>query len=366
MQRRSFLKQAGGLGVAASGAAIAAPAFAADAPTLKWKLASAFTSKQDVLYGAADSFAKAVSEATDGRFDIRVSAASDDAPASGVLESVGKGGAEMGQAVSSSWYATNPALCFDAAVPFGLNARQMNAWMFEGDGGKLTRDLFKDQGIVNFPLGNMGARMGGWYRNEVKSIEGMKGLKLQASGFAAAVLERMGAAPSPLAGAEAAQALEKGELDAVAASNPHDDEKAGAPKAARFYYYPGWWEGGTQVSLYVNAKAWDGLPKNYRAIVDAASRAAHATVTARYDSLNAAALRRLVAGGALPRAFPRSVLDAAWASSAALYSELSAKDPKFKALYDSHMAMRDSLVPWFRMAEAAYDQYLGSTLVFRK
>ncbi len=376
MQRRSFLKQAG-LGAAAGGAVLVAPAMAADAPSLKWRLASAFSEKQDVLFGAAGVFAKYVSDATDGRFDIRPAPADDKAPASGVLDAVQKGTAEMGHAVSSLYYDTNPALCFDAAVPFGLNARQMNAWMFEGDGLKFTRDLFKGYGIVNFPLGNTGGQMGGWYKGEVKSIEAFKGLKIQASGIQAlgiqasglvgALLARMGAAPQALATADdVAKAFDAGALDAVLGAGPYDDEKQGAPKAARFYYYPAWWSGSTQVSLYIGAKAWDSLPKPYQAIVEAASRAAHLDMTARYDSQNAAALSRLVAGGAQLRAFPRSVLDAAWDAASAQYAELSDKDPKFKALYDSHMGMRDELVSWFKLSEGAYDQYLASTLVFKK
>jgi TRAP-type mannitol/chloroaromatic compound transport system substrate-binding protein len=366
MQRRSFLKHAS-LGAAAGGAALAAPAFAADAPSFKWRLASAFTEKQDALYGAAGAFAKYVSDATDGRFDIRPAPADDKAPASGVLDAVQKGTAEMGHAISSLYYETSPALCFDAAVPFGLNARQMNAWMFEGDGLKLTRDLFKGYGIVNFPLGNTGAQMAGWYRGEIKSIEAIKGLKMQASGLAGVVLARLGVALQSPAPADLAGAFDKGDLDAVEGLGPYDDEKLGtAPKAARFCYYPGWWAGSTQASLYIGAKAWESLPKTYRAVVEAASRAAHLGVTARYDSLNAGALRRLLAGGAQLRAVPRSVLDAAWDAASAEYAELSGKDPKFKALHDSYMGTRDELVPWFRVAEGAYDQYLASTLVFKK
>ena len=366
MQRRSFLKRAG-FGAAAGGAALAAPALAADAPSFKWRLASAFTEQQDVMVGAAGAFAKYVADATDGRFEIRPAPADDKAPASGVLDAVQKGAVEMGHAVSSLYYDTSPALCFDAAVPFGLNARQMNAWMFEGDGLKLTRDLFKGLGIVNFPLGNTGGQMGGWYKGEVKSIEAFKGLKIQASNaLLAPILARMGAAPQALAAADVANGFDSGALDAVLGAGPYDDEKQGLPKAARFYYYPGWWAGSTQASLYIGAKAWDSLPKTYRAVVEAASRAAHLGVTARYDTRNAAAMRRLVAGGAQLRAFPRSVLDAAWDAAAAQYAELSGKDPKFKTLYDSHMGMRDELVPWFKLAEAAYDQYLGATLLFRK
>ena len=366
MQRRSFLKGAG-LGAAAGGAVLAAPALAADAPSFKWRLASAFTERQEVLYGAAGVFAKYVSDATDGRFAIETAPASDKAPASGVLEAVQKGAVEMGHAVSSLYDGTNPAFSFDAAVPFGLNTRQMNAWMFEGDGLSLTRDLFKDYGILNLPLGNAGARMGGWYRSEVKSIEAFKGLKIQASGLLGTLLADMGAAPQSLAAADVQAALDAGKLDAVlGAGTPYDDDRQGAPKSAGFYYYPGWWAGSTQASLYIGAKAWDSLPKTYQAIVKASSCAVHLDVTARYDTRNAAALRHLVAGGAQLRAFPRSVLDAAWDAASARYADLSAKDPKFKALYDSHMAMRGDLVSWFKLAEAAYDQYLASTLVFKQ
>lgn len=366
MQRRSFLKGAG-LGAAAGGAVLAAPALAADAPSFRWRLASAFTDQQNVLYEAAGVFADYVSDATDGRFVIKPAPASEKAPASGVLEAVQKGEAEMGHAESSLYQHIRPAFCFDAAVPFGLTARQMNAWMFEGDGLALTRDLFKDHGIVNFPLGNTGARMGGWYRNEIRSIETFKGLKIQASGLLATLLAAMGAAPQSLAAADVQSALASGKLDAVpGAGTPYDDDKQGAPKSAGFYYYPGWWAGGTQASLYVGTKAWDSLPKAYRTVVKAASCAVHLDVTARYDARNAVALRRLAAGGAQLRAFPRSVLDAAWDASSAWYADMSGKDPKFKALYDSYMATRGNMVSWFKLAEGAYEQYLASTLVFKQ
>jgi len=364
MQRRSFLKGAG-LGAAAGGAVLAAPALAADAPSFKWRLASAFTEQQNVLYSAAGVFAEYVSDATDGRFVIKPAPAGEKAPASGVLDAVQKGEAEMGHAVSSLYEGTNPALCFDAAVPFGLTARQMNAWMFEGDGLSLTRDLFKGHGIVNFPLGNTGARMGGWYKNEIKSIETFKGLKIQAQGLLGTLLAGMGAAPQAPVADEMA-ALAAGALDAVpGAGTPYDDDKQGAPKSANFYYYPGWWAGSTQASLYIGAKAWDSLPKTYQAVVKAASCAVHLDVTARYDARNAVALRRLVAGGAQLRAFPRSVLDAAWDAAAAWYADMSGKDPKFKAIHDSYMASRGDLASWFKVAEGAYEQYLSSTLVFK-
>src|SRR5271157_2962005 len=77
MKRRDLLKAAGsGLAVAA----VASPAIAQSAPQLKWRLSSSFPKSLDVLYGAAEVFAKAVAEATDGKFQIGVFAAGDIVP----------------------------------------------------------------------------------------------------------------------------------------------------------------------------------------------------------------------------------------------------------------------------------------------
>ena len=247
-------------------------------------------------------------------------------------------------------------------MPFGLNARQMNAWMFDGDGTKLTRELLKPHKIVNFHMGNTGTQMGGWYNREIKSSADLKGLKMRTAGFAGEVLSRLGVVPQQLAGGDVYPSLEKGTLDAVEFVGPYDDEKLGFNKVVKYYYYPGWLEGGPQVSLYIHDAEFEKLSPAYKAIVEAASRVAHVAMTSRYDALNAAALRRLIAGGTQLRPFPREVMDASYKAATKVYDEFSAKDPKFKSIYTNYMAFRDSVVPWFRVAEGAYDQYLGVAL----
>jgi len=283
-----------------------------------------------------------------------------------VLDAVQKNTVEMGHSSGYYYYGKDPALIFDTAVPFGLNARQMNAWMWEGDGMKLMRDVYKDYSIVNFPLGNTGTQMGGWYRKEIKTPEDLKGLKMRTAGFAGEVLSRMGVVPQQLAGGDIYPALEKGTLDAVEFVGPYDDEKLGFAKVAKFYYYPGWWEGGAQTSLYVNQGEYEKLPKSYQVLIDAATRACTISMTARYDNLNSIALRRLIGQGTQLRAFPRAVMDASWDAAQKVYAEVNAKQPRFKAIYDNYMGYRDQLVPWFRVAEAAYDQYLGAALSRQK
>lgn len=365
MQRRSFLKKAS-VGAVAGTAAVAAPVFAQDAPTLNWRLASSFPRSLDTLFGGSEQFAKYVNESTNGKFNVRLFPAGEIVPPLQVLDAVQKNTVEMGHSSGYYYYGKDPALIFDTAVPFGLNARQMNAWMWEGDGMKLMRGLYKDFSIVNFPLGNTGTQMGGWYRKEIKTTEDLKGLKMRTAGFAGEVLSRMGVVPQQLAGGDIYPALEKGTLDAVEFVGPYDDEKLGFAKVAKFYYYPGWWEGGAQTSLYVNQGEYEKLPKSYQVIIDAATRACTISMTARYDNLNSIALRRLIGQGTQLRAFPRAVMDASWDAAQKVYAEVNAKNPRFKAIYENYMGYRDQLVPWFRVAEAAYDQYLGAALSRQK
>ena len=364
MQRRSFLRKAA-LGAAAGGAAMAAPAIAQESPTISWRLASSFPRSADAIYSGGESVARYVSEATGGKFNIRVFPAGEIVPALQVLDGVQNGTIECGHTASYYYYGKDPILSFDAAVPFGLNTRQMNAWMRHGDGLKLLREAFKKYNIVNFPCGYTGTQMGGWFRNEIKSVDDLKGLKFRVSAFAGAVLSRLGVVPQQIAGGDIYPALEKGTIDGAEWIGPYDDEKLGFHKVARNYYFPGWWEGTLQVSLYVNQKSFDTLPKHYQAALANATAAATNDMIAKYDSENPNALRRLVSEGAVLKSFPKPVLDACYAESLKLYDELSAKDHNFKKIYESMVAFRDNALPWFRVAEGGYDSYMG-TIAARK
>ncbi len=361
MQRRSFLKRAG-LGAVATGAAVGAPAFAQDMPSVSWRLSSGFPAILDLRIGTGESFCKFVSEATGGKFNIRHFPEGEIVAAGDLMEAVSTRKVECGHVSSRAYYSKNPIFCFDAAVPFGLNARQMNAWMSEGGGLRLTRELFKPEKIINFPLGNTGAQMGGWFNKEIKRLGDLKDLKMRVGGLAGDVLARMGVVPQHADMAKLAEAFEKDGLQAVAGAGAYDDDKLGLNKVAKYYYAPGWWAGGEQLSLYVNDEAWNALPKNYQAVVESAVQAAHSAAIARYDARNPGALAQLAANGAQIRAFPRSIMDVAFETTQKMYEDLGAKDPRFKAMHDSYMGFRDSEMPWFRLTESAYGQYLGVAL----
>jgi TRAP-type mannitol/chloroaromatic compound transport system substrate-binding protein len=357
MERRSFVHGAGLAGVLAAGAA---PAIVHAQAQIRWRLTSAFTKPVDTIYGAAETFAKKVSDMTGGKFQISVHASGELVPGFNQVDAIQNGTVEMAHTAPYYYFGKDPTFAFDCAVPFGLNSRQMSAWMFEGNGMKLMREFYAQYSIINFPMGNTGAQMGGWYRKEIKSLADIKGLKMRIGGFGGAVLQRIGGVPQSLPAGEIYTALEKGTVDAAEWVGPYDDQKLGFNKVAPFYHYPGWWEGGPQLSLYINSKAWDTLSAEYKAIVESASAYAHVDMQAKYDARNPTALKQLVAGNVKLISMPKPVLDAAFKEAMALYSELSASNPNWKKIYPDWSAFRRDQNLWFRFTEARFDSYMQS------
>ena len=355
MERRRFLKKAGA-GVAAG--LVAAPAIAQSQPAVQWRLASSFPKSLDTIFGAAEILARRVSDSTDGRFQVRVFASGEIVPGLQVLDAVQNGTVECGHTAPYYYIGKDPAFAFATALPFGLNARQQNAWMYYGGGVEAVTDLFKEYGCVQFPAGNTGAQMGGWFRKEIKSVDDLKGLKFRIGGLGGMVLAKLGVVGQQLAGADIYPALERGTIDAAEWVGPYDDEKLGFNKVAKFYYYPGWWEGGPQLSVVVNLKKWEELPKAYRSAFEAGCAEANIHMLARYDAKNPEALRRLVASGTQLRAFPRPVLEASLAAANELYTELAQKSAHFKRIFEGWNRFRTEQFLWFRVAEAGYDNFV--------
>ena len=360
MERRKFISgAAAGL---ATGAALAAsfpkPALADSLPEIKWRLTSSFPKNLDTIYGAVDEMCRNIAAATDGKFQNRPFAAGEIVPGLQVLDAVQNGTVEAGQSASYYYVGKDPTFAFDCAVPFGLNTRQQNAWMYYGGGLELMREFFKDYNIVQFPAGNTGAQMGGWFRNEIKSIDDLKGLKFRIAGIAGKVLARLGVVPQQIAGSDIYPALEKGTIDAAEWVGPYDDEKLGFQKVAKYYYYPGFWEGGPTVHAFCNLDKWNSLPKNYQAIITNATANANTWMAARYDMQNPSALKRLVAGGTQLRPFTNEVLEACLKATNELWAEISAKNPDFKKSIDAMQAYRSDEYLWWQVAEYTFDSFM--------
>ncbi len=357
MERRSFIRNTGLAGVLAAGAA---PAIVQAQANIRWRLASSFPKALDTIYGAAETFSKKVSDMSGGKFTISVHAGGELMPAFGVVDGVQNGTVEMAHTAPYYFFGKDETFALACAIPFGLNSRQMTAWMYEGNGLKLMREFYANYNIISFPMGNTGAQMGGWFRKEIKTVADYKGLKFRVGGFAGKVIERLGGVPQNIPGGEIYQALEKGTIDAAEWVGPYDDQKLGFNKVAPFYHYPGWWEGGPQLDLYVNTKAYEGLSAEYKAIIEAAAAYAHTDMQAKYDARNPEALKQLVAAGTKVVAFNKAVLDAAFKEAMGLYADLSAKNPNWKKVYSDYANFRRDQNLWFRFTEAQFDRYMQS------
>jgi TRAP-type mannitol/chloroaromatic compound transport system substrate-binding protein len=355
MRRREFLRAAG---VGAAATAIASPAIAQSAPELKWRLTSSFPKSLDTIFGASEIFAKAVSEATDNKFQIQVFAAGELVPGLQALDAVSNGTVEMCHTASYYYVGKDPTFAFGTALPFGLNQRMIDAWMFSAGGVELMNAFYRKYNVIGIPAGNTGAQMGGWFRKEIKEPGDLNGLKMRIGGFAGRALAKLGLVAQQLAGGDIYPALEKGTLDACEWVGPYDDEKLGFHKVAQYYYYPGWWEGGPMLHNFVNLGKWAELPKSYQSIIHSASHVANTMMQAKYDAANPAALKRLVAAGAQLRPFPPAVMDACFKAANELYAETAASNAEFKKVYEATVAFRSDQYLWWQVAEYGFDTYM--------
>ena len=355
MDRRGFI--AGG--TLLGSAALATPALAQGTlPEIRWRCASSFPKSLDTIYGAGEHVAKRVAALTDGKFQIRMFAAGELVPGLAVADAVQGGTVECAHTASYYFVGKDPTFAFDGAIPFGMNMRQINAWLQAGGGRELLAPFFAGYNMVSIPAGNTGAQMGGWYRKEIKTVQDLSGLKMRIGGFAGNVVQKLGAVPQQIAGGDIYPALEKGTIDAAEWIGPYDDEKLGFQRVAPYYYYPGWWEGALNLSFYAGKAKWDELPQQYKDALESACRDSTVETMAKYDVQNPQALRRLVGAGTQLRAFPREVMQACYKAAFELYDETAAKNENFRKVYEPWKAFRDSQYQWFRVAESTFDNFV--------
>ena len=368
MKRRQFLASLAGFGAGAAAglAACNQPESTGEGPAVqtqrqvRWRLASSFPRSLDTLFGGAETLSKRVSEMTDGNFDIRVYPAGELVPGLQVMDAVSNGTVQVGQTASYYYTGKNPALAFDTCVPFGLTARQQTAWLREGGGLDLVNGLFSDFGIRSFPSGNTGVQMGGWFNREVNSLDELKGLKMRIPGAGGDVMDMLGVSVQVIAGGEIYPALERGAIDATEWVGPYDDEKLGFHKVVKNYYYPGWWEPGPSLSVYVNEKAWSELSASYQQIFEAACTEAGVIMQQRYDAHNPAALQRILDSGVVMRPFADDIMKGAQEAAQQYLEDNAAADPGYRKVYEAFSKARGEQRAWFSLAEQSYNAFVSA------
>jgi TRAP-type mannitol/chloroaromatic compound transport system substrate-binding protein len=358
VNRRKFLKAATAGGAAAAVTAVASPAIAQAMPEISWRQTTSWPKSLDTLYGAAEHVAKRVSDLTDGKFKIQTFAGGEIVPGLQVLDAVQNGTVECGHTAPYYYFGKDDTFVFGSGLPFGMNSRMQNAWLLHGGGNDLLNEFYKGYNCMSIPAGQTNCQMGGWFRKAIATPEDLKGLKFRLGGFAGKIMQRVGVVPQQIAGGDIYPALEKGTIDGAEWVGPYDDEKLGFAKVAKFYHYPGWWEPNSTSAFLVNLDAHAKLPKLYKEILTSACLEANQWCMSKYDAVNTPALKRLVGAGAVLQPFSPEVMDACYKAANELYTEINAKNPAFKKIYDSYTAFRADGYLWHQVADYTMDSYM--------
>ena len=355
MKRRQFL-QAAGVGLAAT--AVAKPAIAQSMPEIKWRLSSGFPKSLDTIYGGAEMIAKYVGEATDGKFQIQPFAAGEIVGTFQVADAVGNGTVEMGQTASYYYVGKDPTFAFATAIPFGLNPRMENAWLYHGGGIDLLNEFFAKHNLYGMPAGNTGAQMGGWFRKEIKTVADLQGLKMRIGGLAGQVLAKLGVVPQQIPAATSTRRSSAARSTPPSGSAPTTTRSSASTRSRRTTTIPASGRAAPRSRPSSTSRNGTSCRRPTRACSTAACGYANVDMLAKYDARNPAALRRLVGGGAQLRPFPQEILEAGYKAANEVYDELSAKNPDFKKVYERYRAFRNEEYLWFQVAEYTYDNFM--------
>lgn len=362
MHRRDWLRAGGmaalGAGLAGCGGAQQAPA-AGNAsraePVRQWKMVTTWPANFPGLGSGAARLAELITRASGGRIVVKVLAAGELVPAFETFDAVSRGTAELGHGAAYYWKGKAEAAPFFCAIPFGMNAQEMNGWLSYGGGIELWRELYAPFNLVPFPAGNTGVQAAGWFNREINSVEDLAGLKMRIPGLGGEVMARVGATPVNLPGGELFQALQSGTIDAAEWVGPYNDLAFGLHRVAKYCYMPGWQEPGPTLECIVNKSAFDALPDDLKGIVEACCQAVNDSMLAEYTARNQQALETLINEHKVEfRNLPDSVLAALKQATDAVLGEITARDPFAAKVYESYRAFQRQVVAWHRLSEQSY------------
>jgi TRAP-type mannitol/chloroaromatic compound transport system substrate-binding protein len=323
--------------------------------TYRWNMVTTWPPEFPVLQEGAERFADNIKAMSNGRLDIKVYAGGELIPPLQTFDAVSQGTVQMGHGSAYYWAGKVPEAQFFSTVPFGMTARGMNAWLYDGGGLELWRQTYKPFHVIPFPLGNTGVQMGGWFNKEIHSLDDIKGLKMRIPGLGGKVFAKAGGNPVLLAGSEVYTALERNTIDATEWIGPFHDQRLGLYRAAKNYYYPGWHEPGTVLELTINERAWNDLPDDLQAIVTQAAQAENLRMLSEMEQKNLTALAELRQREDISiRRFPDDVLATLKALTEETLQEEAANNPKFNEIYQAYQEFRAKNDAWSDISENAY------------
>lgn len=326
-----------------------------DGKVYRWKMVTTWPANFPIFQEGAQKFADDARLMSNGRLDIQVFAGGELVPALQVFDAVSQGSVEMGHGSPYYWAGKVPEAQFFSSVPFGMTARGMNAWLYGGGGLDLWREVYRPFNLIPFPMGNTGVQMGGWFNKKINSVADIQGLRMRIPGLGGKVFKRAGGNPVLMSGGEIYTALERGTIDATEWVGPFHDLRLGLNRAAKYYYYPGWHEPGTEFELMVNLSAWNTLPPDLQKIVEVTARAVSEWIYAEMEFHNTDALKKLREQKNVEvLEFPADVIKELKVTAVATFEEEAAKNPEFKRVYDAYKKFSEDYSTWSALSEQAY------------
>jgi len=323
--------------------------------TFEWKIVTTWPPTLPILADGVKMIAQQIEEESEGRLKVQVFGGGELVGPLESFDAVNSGTAEMGHGASYYWAGKSPATQFFTSVPFGMNAQQMNAWLFGGGGLELWEEVYADFNLVPIPAGNTGVQMGGWFNKEINSVEDYNGLKMRIPGLGGKVVALAGGSAELIAGGEIYTSLERGVIDATEWIGPYHDEIMGFQKVAQYYYYPGWHEPGSVLELLVNRDAYNAIPKDLQSIVRRAAEAQNTWMLAQFDAKNNASLQKLInEDGVELRQFPDDLMVALKGFADEVLADVAAGDPMSKKVYESFSAFQKEVAAWGNISEKAF------------
>ncbi len=358
MKRRNFIGAAGaGLVLAGCGQDKTGVGAATPRPrqVFEWKMVTTWPKNFPGLGTGANNVARLITEMSGGRINVTVYGAGEFVPPFEVFDAVAGGTAQLGHGASYYWKGKSEAAQFFSAVPFGMNAQEMNAWLYYGGGMELWTEVYAPFGVLPAAAGNSGIQMGGWFNREINSVDDLNGLKMRIPGLGGEVLKRAGGVPVSMAGSEIFTSMQTGAIDATEWVGPYNDLAFGLYKVAKHYYYPGWHEPGTTLECLISQAAYDSLPEDLQSIVMNACRVVNGDMLAEYTARNNTALQSLVTDHNVDvRAFPGEVLTRLRELSEQVVAEIAGKDPLSAKVYESYRGFQQQVFAWHEISERAY------------
>jgi TRAP-type mannitol/chloroaromatic compound transport system substrate-binding protein len=332
--------------------------------TYHWKLVTTWPKNFPGLGSGAENLARYVDEMSNGRLTVRVYGAGEIVPAMEVFDAVSQGVADAGHGAAYYWKGKVPSSVFFTAVPFGLNAQEMNGWLHYGGGLELWQEAYAPFNLVPLAGGSSGVQMAGWFNREINSIEDLAGLNMRIPGLAGEVFAAAGGTAVRIAGGELYTSMQTGVIDALEWVGPYNDLAFGFHEVARYYYYPGWHEPGSILEFIINRDSLAALPPDLQAIVRHAARAANQDMLDEYTARNNAALQKLIhEHGVELRRLPDDVLLALWRGTQRAMEKLVASDPMAAKVYESYREFYKGVRNYHHISEQAYinvrDQVFG-------